>query len=115
MFISLIVLKLLICTSFVKANKDDNKIDEIDHHRVDRESLLGTDFENLSIDDSKLKLGEIVDKIDKDKNGFVTLKELELWIKNVQKKFIERDVEKNWKIHNPNSLEKLPWAEYRDG
>lgn len=96
---------------------DENEV--IDHHRVDREAFLGPDdakqFENLSIDESKKKLAQIVDKIDKDKDGFVTLKELEVWIKTVQKNFIERDVEKNWKIHNPQNLDKLSWQEYRAG
>ena len=106
----------LVCTHCA-GKPDENEV--IDHHRVDREAFLGPDdakqFENLSVDESKRKLVEIAEKIDKDKDGFVTLKELELWIKTVQKNFIERDVEKNWKIHNPQNLEKLPWQEYREG
>lgn len=88
-----------------------------DHHRVDHEAFLGADeskqFDHLSVDESKKKLAEIAEKIDKDKDGFVTLKELESWIQKSQKNFIERDVEKNWKIHNPSNLEKLSWDEYR--
>src|SRR4051812_2295708 len=94
----------LICAACVHCTGKPDESEVIDHHRVDREAFLGLDakqFENLSIDESKKKLAEIAGKIDKDKDGFVTLKELELWIKTVQKNFIERDVEKNWKIHNP--------------
>lgn len=47
-------------------------------------------------------------------NNFYNL-ELESWIQKSQKNFIERDVEKNWKIHNPSNLEKLSWDEYRTG
>lgn len=114
----LIKLLLLIFTGHRPCIGKPDESEVIDHHRVDREAFLGSDakqFENLSIDESKRKLAEIAAKIDKDKDGFVTLKELELWIKTVQKNFIERDVEKNWKIHNPQGLEKLSWSEYRSG
>lgn len=115
--LELLLLSGLFC-AYVQCTGKPDENEVIDHHRVDREAFLGSDakqFENLSVDESKRKLAEIADKIDKDKDGYVTLKELELWIKTVQKNFIERDVEKNWKIHNPQGLEKLPWQEYREG
>lgn len=68
-------------TTCVQSSKPDggdvgDKNEPFDHHRVDHEAFLGPDdakqFENLSIDESKKKLGEIADKIDKDKDGFVS-------------------------------------------
>lgn len=58
-------------------------------------------------------MGIIVDKIDKDNDGFVTQEELKEWIKYTQQRYIRDDVERQWKSHNPEDKEKLPWSDYR--
>ena len=72
----LILISMVYQTTHVQSSKPDDKSEPFDHHRVDHEAFLGPDdakqFEHLSIDESKKKLGEIADKIDKDKDGFVS-------------------------------------------
>lgn len=58
-------------------------------------------------------MGLIVDKIDKDKDGFVTQEELKDWIQYTQKRYVRDDVERQWKSHNPDDKEKIAWEEYR--
>jgi hypothetical protein len=55
----------------------------------------------------------IVDKIDKDGDGFVSREELKDWIQYTQKRYITDDVERQWKAHNPENKEKLSWEEYK--
>lgn len=57
----------------------------------DHEAFLGEEaktFDDLSPEESKQRLAIIVDKIDKDKNGFVTQQELQDWIKFTQRRYI---------------------------
>ncbi|XP_015596985.1 calumenin [Cephus cinctus] len=82
----------------------------------DHEAFLGEDaktFDQLTPEESTRRLGIIVDKIDKDKDGFVTQEELKDWIKYTQQRYIRDDVERQWKSHNPDDKENLPWSEYR--
>lgn len=51
----------------------------------------------------------IVDKIDFDKDGFLTLVELKDWIRYTQKRYIDDDTDRHWQQHNPNNEELLPW------
>lgn len=55
----------------------------------------------------------IVDKIDHDKDGFVSKEELKDWIKYTQRRYIHNDVENQWKTHNPENKEKISWDEYK--
>lgn len=55
----------------------------------------------------------IVDKIDKDADGFVSREELKDWIQYTQKRYITDDVERQWKAHNPENKDKLSWEEYK--
>lgn len=89
------------------------------HHNpaYDHDAFLGEDeaktFEQLGPEESTRRLGLIVDKIDKDKDGFVTLEELKDWIRYTQQRYIRDDVERQWKSHNPDDKEKIIWEEYR--
>lgn len=55
----------------------------------------------------------IVDKIDTDKDGFVNQAELKAWIQYTQRRYIEDDVGRQWKQHNPNGTEQIHWDSYR--
>lgn len=88
------------------------------HHNpeYDHEAFLGEEaktFDQLSPEESTRRLGLIFDKIDKDKDGFVSQEELKDWIKYTQQRYIRDDIERQWKSHNPEEKEKLPWKEYR--
>ena len=54
-----------------------------------------------------------MDKIDKDKDGFVSQEELKDWIRYTQQRYIRDDIERQWKSHNLEEKEKLPWKEYK--
>ncbi|XP_039294645.1 calumenin isoform X1 [Nilaparvata lugens] len=88
------------------------------HHNAqyDHEAFLGEEaktFDQLTPEESQRRLGLIVDKIDFDKDGYVTLEELKDWIKKTQRRYITDDVERQWKTHNPDNKEKVTWEEYK--
>uniref|UniRef100_G1TB98 Reticulocalbin-3 n=1 Tax=Oryctolagus cuniculus TaxID=9986 RepID=G1TB98_RABIT len=74
-------------------------------------------FQNLSIrltpDESKERLGKIVDRIDSDGDGFVTTEELKVWIKRVQKRYIYDNVAKVWKDYDRDKDDRISWEEYK--
>lgn len=56
-----------------------------------------------------------MDKIDEDGNGFVSQDELKAWIQYTQKKYIQDDVENQWKVHVTDGQNKLQWETYKKG
>ncbi|XP_075234695.1 calumenin B scf [Lycorma delicatula] len=82
----------------------------------DHEAFLGEDaktFDQLTPEESQRRLALIVEKIDKDHDGFVTQEELKDWIRYTQRRYIVDDVERQWKTHNPEAKEKISWEEYK--
>lgn len=55
----------------------------------------------------------IYDKIDKNGDKFVDLSELRAWIEFSQKRYIHDDVERQWKVHNPNDTDAIEWEVYK--
>ncbi|KAF7229661.1 calumenin-A [Nothobranchius furzeri] len=92
---------------------DDNKNFDYDH-----EAFLGQDeaktFDHLTPDESKRRLSIIADKIDGNKDGFISEEELKVWIKNVQKKHILENVEKQWNDFDLNKDGLISWDEYKN-
>lgn len=87
------------------------------HHNpaYDHEAFLGEEaktFDQLSPEESTRRLGIIVDRIDKDSDGFVTQEELKDWVKYTQQRYIRDDVERHWRSHVPDDKDKLSWKEY---
>ncbi|ELK13874.1 Calumenin [Pteropus alecto] len=58
--------------------------------------------------------GYVLDKIDADKDGFVTEGELKSWIKHAQKKYIYGNVENQWQEFDMNQDGLISWDEYRN-
>lgn len=56
----------------------------------------------------------IVDKIDDDKDGFVTEAELKAWIKRAQKRYIFENVGRQWPDFDSNQDGLVSWEEYRN-
>lgn len=56
----------------------------------------------------------IVNKIDVDHDGFVTVDEMKNWIKHAQKRWIYDDVDRQWLAHDLNSDSFVSWEEYRN-
>lgn len=57
---------------------------------------------------------KIVDRIDTDKDGYVTHAELHYWIKHRQRRYIEENVNKHWKDYDKNQDDRIAWEEYKN-
>jgi Ca2+-binding EF-hand superfamily protein len=89
-----------------------------EHHnpQYDHEAFLGEEaktFDQLPPEESKRRLGLIVDKIDNNNDGYVSREELKDWIRYTQKRYISEDVDRQWNQHNPENEEKIPWERYQ--
>jgi len=99
-----------------KPLSDHEHNDDMDHD-YDHEAFLGDqahEFDDLSPEESQRRLALIVDQIDEDNNGFVSVQELRDWIKYTQSRYVTEDVEKQWLAHKPDNKETINWLEYRD-
>ncbi|XP_063608872.1 calumenin-A-like [Penaeus indicus] len=91
-----------------------------DEHNLDydHEAFLGEDeartFDQLTPEESKERLGKIVDKIDLNHDNFITEEELKQWIDYTQKRYITDDVKRQWNANNPENTETLHWADYKN-
>ncbi|OWF36647.1 reticulocalbin-1-like [Mizuhopecten yessoensis] len=92
-----------------------HEVDGKHNDHYDHEVFLGKDnaeeFEQLTEQESKRRLGLIVDKIDKDGDGRVTEGELKDWIWYVRISFVANDTNRVWIVleHEDN---KLSWPAY---
>ncbi|KAJ8281345.1 hypothetical protein GJAV_G00066510 [Gymnothorax javanicus] len=86
-------------------------------HKYDHEAFLGKEdartFDQLTPEESKERLGKIVDRIDGDKDGYVSLNELNRWIKRVQKRYVYENVAKVWWNYDTNKDNMISWDEYK--
>lgn len=57
---------------------------------------------------------KIVDRIDTDKDGYVSHAELHYWIKHRQGRYIEENVNKHWDDYDKNRDGKIAWQEYKN-
>ncbi|XP_015926659.1 calumenin isoform X2 [Parasteatoda tepidariorum] len=91
--------------------------EEIHNVEYDHEAFLGEKeaktFDELSPEESKAGLGKIVDKIDTDKDGFVSMHELKDWIQLTQRRYIIEDSDRQWIGLNPENEKELPWPSYK--
>ncbi len=51
----------------------------------------------------------IVDKIDENKDALINLSELKNWIQFTQLRYLEEDVDRQWRQHNPNKSDEVNW------
>ncbi|XP_006618186.1 calumenin [Apis dorsata] len=96
-------------------NNEEHYVNSQHNPAYDHEVFLGEEaktFDQLTPEESTRRLGIIVDKIDKDNDGYVTGEELKDWILYSQRRYIRNNIEHQWKSHNPEEKEKLPWTEY---
>lgn len=56
----------------------------------------------------------LVERIDEDKDGYVTVEEMKRWIKHAQKRWIYDDVDRQWKSHDLNGDDVVSWEEYKN-
>uniref|UniRef100_A0AAQ4RN13 Calumenin b n=1 Tax=Gasterosteus aculeatus aculeatus TaxID=481459 RepID=A0AAQ4RN13_GASAC len=97
------------------SNRDHDDIENFDY---DHEAFLGQEeaktFDQLTPEESKERLGMLVERIDDDKDGYVTVEEMKKWIKHAQKKWIYDDVDRQWKSHDLNGDDVVSWEEYKN-
>lgn len=55
-----------------------------------------------------------MDRIDTDKDGYVSHAELHYWIKHRQRRYIEENVNKHWSDYDKNQDGKIGWEEYKN-
>jgi len=72
-----------------------------------------TNFEKLYPEETKKRLGKIVNRIDVDQNGLVSAEELTNWIDYIHKNHIKKDVQREWISRNPDKTEKISWSRYK--
>ncbi|XP_022909565.1 calumenin [Onthophagus taurus] len=130
MIIKVIIIALLGIASAVPKpeEKKDRVIDrelssqehfnEEEQHNAqyDHEAFLGDEaktFDQLPPEESKRRLGLIVDKIDYNKDGVINHEELRDWIRYTQKRYIMEDVERQWTQHNPENKDQIKWEDYK--
>ncbi|XP_070550398.1 calumenin-B-like isoform X2 [Ptychodera flava] len=81
----------------------------------DHEAFLGEEareFDELSPEESRERLGIIFEKIDKDSDGFVTEEELKEWVQYTQNRYISEHVEEQWKHYDPRETT-ITWEIYK--
>lgn len=82
----------------------------------DHEAFVGKEeaeeFEALTPEESKRRLGIIFDKIDTDNDGFVSQQELQDWITKTQQRYIEDNTKREFHNHDENRDGILSWDEY---
>jgi Ca2+-binding EF-hand superfamily protein len=127
--ILLLILPTVLHTASVDSNHGKDRVihgekmsnKEHDHdagdYDYDHEAFLGVDeareFDQLSPEESRTRLGKIVDRIDSNEDGFVSLDEMRDWIRFTQQRYISEDVDRQWNQHNVDNKENIGWQEYR--
>merc|ERR1712183_510330 len=71
------------------------------------------EFTRLYPEETKKRLGQLVTKIDSNRDGLVGVGELTDWIDLIHKDHIRRDVEREWLTRNPDQVDKLSWRLYK--
>ncbi|KAG9335460.1 hypothetical protein JZ751_004589 [Albula glossodonta] len=96
----------------------DKEHDDTENFDYDHDAFLGQEeaktFDQLTPEESKERLGMIVEKIDANKDGYVTEEELKAWIKKAQKKYIYDNVDRQWKDFDMNNDGVITWDEYKN-
>ncbi|NP_001086959.1 reticulocalbin 3 L homeolog precursor [Xenopus laevis] len=127
-----VFLLVTLCASWVMGIPTKDKKDRVHHSKdlsdhehddhkgfqYDHEAFLGKEeartFDQLTPEESQHRLGKIVDKIDRDKDGFVTEVELKDWIKHTQNRYIYENVNKHWADYDQNKDDMISWEEYKN-
>ncbi|CAG0879967.1 unnamed protein product [Darwinula stevensoni] len=101
-----------------KTLSDQDHFKAGDHNvDYDHDAFLGHDeareFEDLSPEESKKRLGDLVEKIDKDQDGYVTKEELTEWIRYTQRRYLDQDVNRQWDEANKEKKETIDFDAFK--
>ncbi|XP_023151712.2 reticulocalbin-3 isoform X1 [Amphiprion ocellaris] len=101
-----------------QADLSDRAHDDAHDFQYDHEAFLGKEeaktFDQLSPEESKARLAKIVDRIDTDKDGYISHAELHYWIRHRQRRYIEENVNKHWHDYDKNQDDRIGWEEYKN-
>ncbi|XP_069461266.1 reticulocalbin-3 isoform X2 [Ambystoma mexicanum] len=96
----------------------DHQHDDSKDFQYDHEAFLGKEeaktFDQLTPEESKERLGLIVNKIDADNDSLVTAPELLSWIKHVHGRWVHEDVAKQMQLYDKDRDGHVSWKEYSD-
>ncbi|XP_072283072.1 reticulocalbin-3 isoform X2 [Pyxicephalus adspersus] len=94
----------------------DHRHDDSKDFQYDHEAFLGKEeaktFDQLTPEESKERLGKLVNKIDSNNDTYVTAEELLTWMKFVHGRFVSEDVNKQMAIIDKNRDGSVSWEEY---
>ncbi|XP_022211782.2 calumenin-B-like [Drosophila obscura] len=65
-------------------------------------------------EEMRRRLGLLVDRMDEDSNGLVSLTELKEWLSQTSRRYIENDVSRLWKRLSPEKNATITWDVYQD-
>uniref|UniRef100_A0A8C9JEZ6 Reticulocalbin-3 n=1 Tax=Panthera tigris altaica TaxID=74533 RepID=A0A8C9JEZ6_PANTA len=88
--------------------------------QYDHEAFLGREvakeFDQLSPEESRARLGRIVDRMDRagDGDGWVSLAELRAWIAHTQQRHIRDSVSAAWNTYDTDRDGRVGWEELRN-
>ncbi|CAF0758257.1 unnamed protein product [Brachionus calyciflorus] len=92
-----------------EAHYKDTNGDKVFEHNVDydHEAFLGKEeaekFKALTPEESKERLGKIIEKIDSDHDEFVNETELYEWLHNVTRSALNKETDEKWKLFGENT------------
>ncbi|KAG8190050.1 hypothetical protein JTE90_023022 [Oedothorax gibbosus] len=85
----------------------------IDAASAEAASAAAEEYRQLSSDEVKQLLLKVVDEnIDKNKDGFIVADELKDWLRVLQEKVIQDNVNRQWAYYHPQTEEVLSWEGY---
>ncbi|XP_013789368.1 reticulocalbin-2-like [Limulus polyphemus] len=95
----------------------DHYKEGVHHSEFDHEAVIGNrhdaeEYDHLSPEESKKRLGILVQKMDKDGDGFVDKKELTKWILRSFKMLTEEEGEERLEEEDENEDGKVTWEEH---
>jgi len=85
-----------------------------DHVAVLGSRKLDSKFEEMTVEESKRQLGMLVDKMDVDQDGIVSLSELRIWILNSFRSIDREEAIEQMVAHDLDHDGNLTWSEYTD-
>ncbi|KAF6773762.1 hypothetical protein AHF37_06634 [Paragonimus kellicotti] len=96
-------------------SKSPHDVDGVHNPAYDREALFGEESKQLdsaSPEDRLTQLGILADKMDEDRDGYVTPEELRVWLKKVHQHLANTDARKTWTEYELNPTDTLSWEHY---
>lgn len=83
----------------------------------DHEAFVGQEeaqkFKELTPEQSKERLSKMLPVIDKDADDQLSREELKAHIRFMQKRYVQKDVDRTWKNHEGDAKGSIPWQDYR--